>query len=245
MTQQPDWQNNNGGQQPPQQPPYGQQPQPPQQPPYGQQPQAPQYGTPQGQPQPPQFGAPQQPGYGQQPGGYQQQPQSPYGQPAYGGLYAPFVPRPSVGFVDAIKLAFSNYANFKGRAGRSEYWWWFLFRAVVAGIPIGIGYALLFGGIISQAAVSRTDSYGYTSSSSSDVVFTGGMVFGLILIIIGAIIGLALLVPDLAIAWRRLHDAGFPGPMFFLALIPYVGGIILIVLCAMPSKPEGMKYEVQ
>jgi uncharacterized membrane protein YhaH (DUF805 family) len=26
-------------------------------------------------------------------------------------------------FVEAIKSAFSNYANFKGRAIRSEYWW--------------------------------------------------------------------------------------------------------------------------
>lgn len=224
MTQQPDWQNNNGGQ-----PPQGQ----PQQPPYGQQPpQAPQYGAPQ---------APQAPQYGQQ--GYQQQPASPYGQPAYsGGLYPPYVPRPSVTFPQAIKMAFSNYANFKGRAGRSEFWWWYLFEAVVVGIPVGIGYALIMGGVLSQAALSDS-STGYTSSS--DFAFTGAMVFGLILTIIGGIIGLALLVPTIAVAWRRLHDAGFPGPMYFLALIPYVGGIILIVLCAMPSKPEGMKYEIQ
>ena len=229
MTQQPDWQNNNGGQpqQPPQQPSYGQQP-----------PQAPQYGAPQA-PQAPQYG--QQQPYGQQ--GYQQQPSSPYGQPAYsGGLYPPYVPRPSVGFSQAIKMGFANYANFKGRASRSEFWWWYLFQALVAGIPVAIGYGLLLGGIVSQSAYSDS-STGYTSSS--DVTFTGAMVFGTILLILGGLISLALLVPFIAVAWRRLHDAGFPGPMFFLSLIPYVGGIILIVLCAMPSKPEGMKYEIQ
>ncbi|MBO9705366.1 MAG: DUF805 domain-containing protein [Arthrobacter sp.] len=228
MTQQPDWQNNNGGQpQQPQQPNYGQQP--PQAPQYGQQPpQAPQYGQ-------------QQP-YGQQ--GYQQQPASPYGQPAYsGGLYPPYVPRPSVGFSQAIKMGFANYANFKGRASRSEFWFWYLFQALVAGIPVAIGYGLLIGGIVSQSAVSSSTYDGYTSSS--DVTFTGAMVFGTILLIIGGLIALALLVPFIAVAWRRLHDAGFPGPMFFLSFIPYVGGIILIVLCAMPAKPEGMKYEVQ
>lgn len=220
MTQQPDWQNNNGGQ--PQQPP-----------------QAPQYGA-QQPPQAPQYGAPQAPQYGQQ--GYQQQPASPYGQPAYsGGLYPPYVPRPSVSFSQAIKMGFANYANFKGRASRSEFWWWYLFQAVVAAIPAVLGYALFAGGLLSQSAVYES---GY-SSSASDVTFTGGMVFGLILLIIGGIISLALLVPFIAVAWRRLHDAGFPGPMFFLSLIPYVGGIILIVLCAMPSKPEGMKYEIQ
>lgn len=229
MTQQPDWQNNNGGQpqQPPQAPQYGQQP-----------PQAPPYGVPQA-PQAPQYG--QQQSYGQQ--GYQQQPASPYGQPAYsGGLYPPYVPRPSVGFTQAIKMGFANYANFKGRASRSEFWFWYLFQALVAGIPIAIGYGLFFGGIVSQSAYSDS-STGYTSSS--DVTFTGTMVFGTILLILGGIISLALLVPFIAVAWRRLHDAGFPGPMFFLSLIPYVGGIILIVLCAMPSKPEGMKYEIQ
>jgi len=30
-------------------------------------------------------------------------------------------------FADAIKAGFRNYANFKGRAMRSEYWWWALF----------------------------------------------------------------------------------------------------------------------
>jgi len=36
-----------------------------------------------------------------------------------------------MGFVDAVKSAFSNYANFKGRASRSEYWWFVLFYNVI------------------------------------------------------------------------------------------------------------------
>jgi uncharacterized membrane protein YhaH (DUF805 family) len=30
-------------------------------------------------------------------------------------------------FVESIKTCFSKYADFTGRASRSEYWWWFLF----------------------------------------------------------------------------------------------------------------------
>jgi uncharacterized membrane protein YhaH (DUF805 family) len=30
-------------------------------------------------------------------------------------------------FVDAIKTCFSKYAEFDGRASRSEFWWWALF----------------------------------------------------------------------------------------------------------------------
>jgi uncharacterized membrane protein YhaH (DUF805 family) len=34
-------------------------------------------------------------------------------------------------FVDAIKSGFRNYVNFKGRASRSEFWWWTLFAVLV------------------------------------------------------------------------------------------------------------------
>ena len=30
-------------------------------------------------------------------------------------------------FIEAIKSGFNNYINFKGRASRSEYWFWTLF----------------------------------------------------------------------------------------------------------------------
>lgn len=45
-----------------------------------------------------------------------------------------------VGFGEAIKLFFTNYANFSGRSTASEYWWAYLFNmivsAVVSAIPI-------------------------------------------------------------------------------------------------------------
>lgn len=30
-------------------------------------------------------------------------------------------------FIDAIKTCFSKYADFSGKASRSEFWWWVLF----------------------------------------------------------------------------------------------------------------------
>lgn len=39
---------------------------------------------------------------------------------------------PSVSFISAIKLFFSNYTNFKGRSRRSEYWWAILFVNLVS-----------------------------------------------------------------------------------------------------------------
>ncbi len=35
-------------------------------------------------------------------------------------------------FQDAIRTCFSKYADFSGRAARSEYWWFFLFIVLVS-----------------------------------------------------------------------------------------------------------------
>ena len=37
-------------------------------------------------------------------------------------------------FTDAIKSCFSQYAGFNGRARRSEYWFWYLFSAIVGSV---------------------------------------------------------------------------------------------------------------
>ncbi len=51
-----------------------------------------------------------------------------------------------MGFVDAVKSAFSNYANFNGRASRSEYWWFYLFWVIVYyGLSLLTGIASIFG----------------------------------------------------------------------------------------------------
>ena len=33
-------------------------------------------------------------------------------------------------FISAIQSGFQNYFNFKSRASRSEFWWWFLFTLI-------------------------------------------------------------------------------------------------------------------
>jgi uncharacterized membrane protein YhaH (DUF805 family) len=45
-------------------------------------------------------------------------------------------------FPDSVKICFSKYADFNGRARRSEYWWWVLFTLLV-GIVASIIDAIL------------------------------------------------------------------------------------------------------
>ncbi len=47
---------------------------------------------------------------------------------------------------------------------------------------------------------------------------------------------LAVLLPSLGIAARRLRDGGFSPWLLLLSLIPFLGGIILLVLYLLPSK---------
>ena len=45
-------------------------------------------------------------------------------------------------FQTAIRSGFQNYANFKGRASRAEYWWWVLFTVIAGGVASAIHSSL-------------------------------------------------------------------------------------------------------
>jgi len=60
--------------------------------------------------------------------------------------------------------------------------------------------------------------------------------------ILGFIFALAVLVPSIALAARRLHDTGLSGWFQLIALIPFLGAIILIVLLARKGEAGANKY---
>jgi len=59
---------------------------------------------------------------------------------------------------------------------------------------------------------------------------------------IGNIYSLAVIVPGIAAAMRRLHDTGRSGWWLLLVLIPIVGWIIVIVWLATPGNPEANEH---
>lgn len=214
-------------------------------------------GQPYGQPQ---SGQPQsgQAPYGQ-PYGQPQYGQAPYGQPQYGqpqyiappprGASSPddlTLPLYGATFRQATKRFFKQYANFSGRASLSEYWWSTLFTTLLILVPtlvVTVG-AVLVG--VTVATYSTQEQS--LSGEGYDFAEPGPMDFGLrVLLIVGVVLLLvvwfALLVPSLSITWRRLHDAGFPGPYYFLTLVPSVGSVIILVLMLLPSKPEGQRFD--
>lgn len=81
--------------------------------------------------------------------------------------------------------------------------------------------------------------------------FLVNLVIAIVLGIIGGIIGtgilsnlyaLAILLPSIAVGVRRLHDRDMSGWFMLLALIPFVGGIILLVLFALEGTPGSNRF---
>ena len=121
---------------------------------------------------------------------------------------------------DAFRRFWTKYGTFSGRASRSEYWWWVLIAAVVA-------FVLQ---ILSTVA-------GASSNSS------GPSALFVVVAILAVVWGLATIIPSFALLARRLHDANYSGWFMLLGLIPFVGGIIVLVFALLPSNPAGQRFD--
>ena len=53
---------------------------------------------------------------------------------------------------------------------------------------------------------------------------------------------LVILVPSVGLAVRRLHDINFSGWWFLISLVPYIGGIALIFLLALPGDNKANNF---
>lgn len=57
-----------------------------------------------------------------------------------------------------------------------------------------------------------------------------------------ALVGAGLFLPNLAVLARRLHDRGRSGFWIFIALVPVVGAIVLLVFVCQDSTPGENAY---
>jgi len=135
-------------------------------------------------------------------------------------------PLPGATIGQAVTRFFKKYATFTGRASRSEYWWWVLVNAIISGVLYGIAYGL--GG------------FGAVSAETGAMTIGPGGWLGITLY---SVWGLAVIIPTLALIWRRLHDTNRSGAFFFLVFIPLIGGIILLIFVLLPSDPAGARFD--
>ena len=110
--------------------------------------------------------------------------------------------------IEWMTMPLKRYADFSGRTRRKEYWM-FLLGVVIVAIVLGI-----IEGIVGLSGM------------------VGGVYGPLTLIF-----ALAIIIPGIAVQVRRFHDQDKSGWFVLLSLIPFVGGIIVLVFMCL----EGTK----
>ncbi|OPL14085.1 MAG: hypothetical protein AVO34_06205 [Firmicutes bacterium ML8_F2] len=60
--------------------------------------------------------------------------------------------------------------------------------------------------------------------------------------LLSTLYSLAVLLPSLGVAVRRLHDTNRSGWWLLIGLVPIVGGIVLLVFMVMDSQPGSNQY---
>ena len=85
-------------------------------------------------------------------------------------------------FVESVEHVFSNYFNAKGRASRSEYWWWYLFT-ILASIAVS-----LLGVILDY----------FSGIEFISTILTWGL-------------SILILIPNICVQIRRYHDINRSG----------------------------------
>ena len=111
----------------------------------------------------------------------------------------------------SVSSCFKNYANFKGRAPRSEFWFFYLFTMIA-------------GFVFSFIA-------GFGAGYGSETIATlGAGLYG--------IFTLAVLLPSLAVNVRRLHDVNRSGWWLFINLTIIGVFVMLYWLCKAGDNNE-------
>ena len=130
-------------------------------------------------------------------------------------------------FWSNIKICISKYTGFSGNATRTEFWSWALFVAIVSGILFGMAAMLAI--IRNSAGPDTTSNPLYWLSS---IIFPIFMLLALFL--------LFCLLPTLAVAVRRLRDAGYHPWIIIIPVLLLIGSYhpaLVIALSGMDSTP--------
>jgi len=117
-------------------------------------------------------------------------------------------------------MPLKRYAEFSGRSRRKEYWMFVLGVVIVYAI-----IALLFGAGV------------FTGENVDGVGLLGGTAM-----IVLVIFALAVFIPALAVQVRRFHDQDKSGWFVLLNLIPYLGGIIVLVMMCLEGTKGSNRF---
>lgn len=175
----------------------------------------------------------------------------------------PFQPRvtekPMLNPIEAIKSCLKNYVNFKGRARRSEFWWFFLSVAVVSSILSILGMIVPLVGFLSLAfsllvilphlavLTRRLHDSGHSGWWVVAIVVLGGCYYGSFLTLIGGNLEKMYGSSDPMVMAKSMTESmqsmpGVAGLMGLSMLCSFVLFIIIFVFTLQDSKWGTNKY---
>lgn len=111
--------------------------------------------------------------------------------------------------ISALKHGFANYFNFSGSTARATFWWWVLANVII----------LFAIGLVDVFLINSMLNLGVDDPSRA----------------LSTLYSLAILIPNIAISVRRLHDIGRSGWWLLIGLVPIIGALILIYFYVQPS----------
>ncbi len=115
-------------------------------------------------------------------------------------------------------LPLKRYAEFSGRSRRMEYWMFVVFQFL-----LGIAFWVLMM-IVGGAAMMSGSGPGALMAAG------GGL---MIVMALYSLVGLALIIPGIAVAVRRLHDTNRSG---WWLLAPLAGYVVLFIGTALSAS---------
>jgi uncharacterized membrane protein YhaH (DUF805 family) len=144
-----------------------------------------------------------------------------------------------IGFGAAFRRALRKGGAFAGRASPGEFWWFFLTNllahaatvlASVGQLSVPTWIDLLGGGGLLWAYLQIVPPFVYMGFES--LPFWANLAWWLVM-----------LVPNLALTCRRLHDAGHSSAWFLIFFAPVIGPVWLLTSLAQPAAIKGDRYD--
>ena len=118
----------------------------------------------------------------------------------------------------AVKTVLGKYATFSGRAPRSEFWWFTL-----AVIILSIIVSIIDGAVV--APMLGFEAFADEAGEPLRVIES-----------------LALLLPSLAVALRRLHDIDRSGWWYLIIIVPIIGPLVLLYWYIQPGTDGSNQF---
>ena len=117
-------------------------------------------------------------------------------------------------------MPLKRYADFSGRSRRMEFWMWQVFKLLI-GMVFVVICMVMFGAAFATMGSSK--------DPAQLIAASGGV---LVVMMIYMIFGLAILIPDIAVAVRRLHDSNRSGWWFLAPIASYFIGVMVFGVIA-------------